>query len=481
MDLALENKILKEEIAQLKYQLEQLYKLLSGSKSERYKPTVTDPNQLSLFDLGEDEQSGTEDQLQTITYTKKKAAKNHVGRNDIPEHFPVEEIIIEPEQDTTDMIKVGEEVTEHVEYTPPVLKKIRTIRPKYAPKDKEGSFVIADIPLRALPKCMAGESLIIWLIIRKFVEHMPFYRQRQAIKRDFDWDIPSSTINDWFISVCSLLEPLYNRTKDKVLQSGYVQVDESPIKVQDNNKKGSTHQGYQWVYHSPEDKLLFFDYRKGRGKHGPKEILEHYVGLLQSDGYGVYDKIGQKHDIDLGACLVHVRRPYHDALSSDKVRAEYALGIFSQIYAIEATFKTLSPNQRKEERLTKILPLIKGLKAWVDKECVVVLPKSPIGKAMTYTQNQWNKVMTLFQDGRYELDNNLIENKIRPLALGRKNYLFAGSHVAAQRIAMMYTFFGSCAANDVNPSEWLTFVLDNIAHAKINDLDRFLPCNFKVT
>ena len=416
--------------------------------------------------------------LQTITYTKKKAQKNHVGRSDIPEHFPVEEVVIEPQEDTTDMVKVGEEVTEHVEYTPPVLKKVRTIRPKYAPKAKEGAFVIADLPSRALPKCMAGETLLTWIIIRKFVEHMPFYRQRQAIKRDFTWDIPSSTINDWFVSVCCLLEPLYNRTKEKVLESGYLQVDESPIKVLDSNKKGSTHQGYQWVYHSPEQKLLFFDYRKGRGKHGPQEILGNYQGLLQSDGYGVYDKISQKDGIDLAACLVHVRRPYFDALGSDKKRGEYALGIFGQVYAIEASLKQLSPDQRKEERLDKILPLVKELKAWVDQQCVLVLPKSPMGKAMAYTQNQWHKILMLFENSRYELYNNLIENKIRPLALGRKNYLFAGSHAAAQRIAMMYTFFGSCAANNVNPSDWLAFVLDNIADSKISDLDKFLPSNF---
>ena len=328
--------------------------------------------------------------------------------------------------------------------------RIKLIRPTYAPKEGEGSFVIAELPSRALPKSIAGEGLLTHLIIRKFVEHMPFYRQIQSIKREYEWEIPSSTINDWFSGVCELLEPLYNLLKQKVIQSGYVQVDESPIKVQDADKKGATHQGYQWVYHSPEEKLVYFDYRKGRGENGPKEVLEKYNGLLQCDGYGVYDKIGKKKAIQLAGCLVHLRRKYYEAKDSDKEMSDYALDIFNKIYQIESQYKDLDSKQRKDQRVKSILPLLNELKQWVDENQHKVLPKSPIGKAMKYTLLQWPKIKRIFEDGRFELDNNLIENKIRPLALGRKNYLFAGSHDGAQRIAMMYSFMGSCTANGLS-------------------------------
>jgi len=462
------------QIEQLKHELKELRRLIFGSKSEKYKSgSNADPMQLSLF--GDDQQQPVaEPEKQTISYQRSKAKKKS-GRTEIPEHFPVEQVILEPEQDVTDMVKVGEQVTRTVEYTPGVLKVIEYIRPKYAPKSKEGAFVIAELPSRALPKSIASESLLTWLITRKFVEHMPYYRQRQAIKRDHQWDLASSTINDWFAKVCVLLDPLYETLIAKALGSGYIQVDESPIKVMDSEKKGSTHQGYQWVYYSPEQKLLFFDYRKGRGVNGPKEKLEKYTGLLQSDGYGVYDKIAAKRDLTLGACLVHVRRYYSNALDSDRSRATYALDIFTKIYNLEREFAQLDPIERKAKRAELTLPLVKDLKQWIEQECIKVLPKSPIGKAMTYTQNQWQKIMTLFTDGRYQLDNNLIENKIRPLALGRKNYLFAGSHQGARRIAMMYSFFGTCAAQNINPTEWLEGTLKKISDTKTSQLETLLP------
>ena len=259
-----------------------------------------------------------------------------------------------------------------------------------------------------------------------------------------------------------------------------MQVDESPIQVLDNNnKKGSSHKGYQWVYHSPEEKLLFFDYHKGRDTEGPKRILEKYIGLLQSDGYNVYDTIAKQKSITIAACLVHVRRYFYKAKDNDKQRAEHALSIFNAIYKKESEYKTLSADGRKAKREKHIHPSLTELKIWADVESKKVLPQSPIGKAIEYLKTQWPKIEELFNNGRYELDNNLIENKIRPLALGRKNYLFAGSHEGAQRIAMMYSFLGTCAANDVNPMTWLTDTLEKINDTKIKDLAVLLPIKSK--
>ena len=209
--------------------------------------------------------------------------------------------------------------------------------------------------------------------------------------------------------------------------------------------------------------------------HGPKEVLENYNGWLQCDGYGVYDKIATLKGIQIAGCLAHARRYYHEALSNDKKRAEYALVIFQNIYEIERANKSMNPQDRKLDRLAKVKPHLDNLKSWVEEECVKVLPKSAIGKAMSYTQSQWHKLYNLLEDGRLEIDNNLIENKIRPLALGRKNYLFAGSHDGAKRIAMIYSFMGTCKANDVNPNEWLKNVLEKIPDTKMSELSNLLP------
>lgn len=273
--------------------------------------------------------------------------------------------------------------------------------------------------------------------------------------------------------MCGLLEPLYNKLKEKILESDYIQVDESPIKVLESDHKGKTHQGYQWVYHSPEQGLVLFHYRKGRGKEGPKEILSNYKGYLQCDGYTVYDKIGEQEGITLLGCLAHARRYYHKALNSDKKRAQYALDLFRKIYRED----TLSQDSEDKTayRLKHIKPLLEELKVWIEDQAMKVLPKSPIGKAMNYTLAQWPKLINIFVDGNLKLDNNLIENKIRPLALGRKNYMFAGTHQSAQRIAMMYSFFGSCAANGINPTQWMHETLEKIADTKLSNLESLLP------
>ena len=246
----------------------------------------------------------------------------------------------------------------------------------------------------------------------------------------------------------------------------------------DSDKKGSTHQGYQWVYHDPLQKLVLFNYRKGRGQHGPKELLDGYKGYVQCDGYTVYDKIGLDPDITMAGCLVHARRKFVDARDQDQARAEKALAIFSEIYREERAIKEAAAGDaemRKELRLQKVLPLLQQIKTWIQEEQFKVLPKSAMGKAMTYFINQYPKFEVIFEDGRIELDNNLIENAIRPLALGRKNFLFAGSHKAAQNAAMLYSFFGSCKMHGVNPQEWLEDTLQRIPDHSIQKLEELLP------
>ena len=464
---------LQQQYAQLRHELDQLKKMIFGSKRERFIAEIN-ANQLSLFTTEEVDAAIEQTEVKEHIEYDRKAPKKHNGRNELPEHLPVHEVIIEPTEDITGMTRIGEEITETLEYTPASLVKKRVIRPKYARKNAEG-IVIAQLPSRTLPKAIAESSLLTHIFISKFVDHMPFYRQIQRFKRDYNWEVSDSTINEWFIACCTLLQPLYDKLKEKVMSSGYIQADESPIKVLDQDKPGSTHQGYQWVYHSPESGLVLFTYRKGRGEHGPKEILSSYQGILQCDGYAVYDKIGMRPGVQLAGCLAHARRKYIEAKTNDKIRSEYALNLIQQIYGLERNSQTLSMDERTLYRQEHIKPLFDQFLSWAEKEYIQVVPKSPIGKAINYTLLQWEKLKSILIDSRIHLDNNLIENKIRPLALGRKNYLFAGSHDAAQRIAMMYSFLGSCKAHDINPSEWLKHTLDQIADTKMSELELLLP------
>lgn len=464
-----------DQIESLKFENEQLRKLIGGSKSERFVPTEIDSSQGNLFI---DEEQETVDssvvETESITYKRKKP-NTHPGRNKLPDHLPVEEVIIEPDEDVTGLKKIGEERTETLEYNPASLVKKITIRPKYAKADGQG-VVVAPLPSRPIPKGIAEASLLAYIMVSKFIDHLPFYRQIQRFKRDYDWDLSSSTINDWFIACCTLLKPLYNEIKKQMLDSHYLQADESPIKVQDSDKTGATHQGYQWVYRDPLKKLVVFQYRKGRGMQGPKEMLSEYKGkYLQSDGYKVYDKIAKLHSFSQVGCWAHTRRKFFDAKDNDPTLSTYALSKIQEIYKLEKEWKALEVDQRKTFRQEKIKPILDEFKIWLNQKSLIVLPKSPIGKAFTYAQNQWEKLYRIIEDGRLEIDNNRIENKIRPLALGRKNYLFAGSHASAQRIAMMYTFFATCKAKEINPYAWLKQTLEVLPETKLSQLYTLVP------
>jgi len=480
-----ENNIIAQkdaQIASLKEELNQLKKLIFGSKSERYVP-AQDDKQLNIFE--EEKVAEPIVEKEEITYQRDKQKKrNHPGRHKFPSHLEVDEIIIEPDFDTTDMVKIGAEVTDRLKYTKASLKIFREVREKYKAKESE-KIHIAPLPSRAIPRCIATNSLLAHIMVSKMVDHLPFYRQAQMYARDFGWHINRGTLGHWHKLVCELLEPLYQVLIKKIVESNYINADESPLKVLEKKEvKGKAPpdkkvmQGYMWVYRCMQSGLVFFNYRKGRGMHGPKEILANYEGYLQCDGYSVYDKMAKINiAIKLVGCHAHVRRKFFEAKDSDPKRAEYALKMYQQIYAIEQKLRTqkATAQQRKEERQAVTKPLLEELKNWVEKECVTVTPKSPMGKAMTYFQNQWHKLITVIEDGHLEIDNNLIENKIRPLALGRKNYMFAGSHDGAYRLAMMYSFFATCKAKDINPQIWLTETLDVIADHPVNRLEELLP------
>ena len=464
----------------LKHQLADLKRMIFGSKSERFVSSQ-DVSQLNIF--GEAQTGKPEVKTEDVSYQRtKKERKERPVRMKIPSHLPRVTEVIEPKEKEEDAQKIGEEVTELLEYSPSKIYVRQIIRPKYAKLNKEG-VIIAGMPSLPMPKGNAGASLLAYIMVSKFVDHLPFYRQIQIIKRQ-NLELSDSTLNGWFNSTTDLLEPLYDALAKELLDGDYLQADESPIGVQDSHKQGALHTGYQWVYRNPVKGLVLFKYHPGRARKAPEEMLKTFSGTLQTDGYTAYKNMQTKGEITLLACMAHARRYFEKALDNDKVRAEEMLKMIQQLYSMERKAKEKGINKIVVKRYRRVfaLTVLKQMEEWLKTNIIEVLPKSAIGKAIAYKLNLWPKLKGYIEDGKYEIDNNLIENAIRPLALGRKNYLFAGSHKAAQRAAMMYSFFATCKINKVEPLAWLTDVLNRIPEHKANRLNELLPQNWtKIT
>lgn len=474
---ALSKEDLIVEVMQLQHQVSLLQKMVFGPKSDRFKLPIEIPvNQLSLG-VNVEVVATVEVKKSTIKEHDrakvKVIAKAHPGRHTLPSNLRREEIIVEPSEDVSGCTRIGEEVTEVLEVTPAEFFVKRYVRPKYASKTEEG-VLIGDLPKRVIEKGIAGSSVLAMLIIGKFIDHLPIYRQIAIFKR-IGVSLHYNTVVDWCNQGLEVITPLYEQLKRRLLQSPYIQADETGMKVLDNEKKGSSHQGYLWAYRDAINNLVLFEYQPGRGKAAPGQLLKNFKGYLQTDGYAAYDQFVTQEGVTVIHCMAHARRYFVEAENNDKARSAHALFEIQKLYEIERQIKELTIEERLKMRQEQAVPILKGLQEWMVEQLKVVTPKSAIGEALAYAMKRWEKLSAYTGDGRLEIDNNKIENQIRPIALGRKNYLFAGSHESAQRIAMIYSLLGTCKANGVDPLKWLTHVLEQIPNRTVNDLDDLLP------
>ena len=459
----------------LKQQLSELQRLIFGAKSERYVPQI--PNQPTLFELPQEEV--VEKQTEEITYTRTKPEnKKQPLRLELPAHLPRMTEVIEPDSLPEDAKKIGENITEVLEYEPANIYVRKIVRPKYIIKqdDEQTQIITAQLPSLPIPKGNAGASMLAHILVSKFVDHLPFYRQSQMFKRQ-KLTLPESTINGWFNASCRLLNPLYQALKRQILSTDYAMADETPIPVQTQDKPGATHKGYHWAYCDPVHRLAMFDYRKTRGREGPDELLENFSGHLQTDGYTAYNNLKNQLNITQLACMAHARRKFEHALDNDKERADWALKMFAKLYDIErkARENALAENEIYTLRQEEAKPILTEIKTWLDENIHQTLPKSAIGNAIGYTLTLWPRLVRYLDQGRFHIDNNLIENTIRPIALGRKNYMFAGSHEAAQQAAIVYSLLATCKLNNIEPLGYLTKTLSIISDYPEERLHELLP------
>jgi transposase len=484
--LEISNKKLQETNAEqqlnidsLRLQLDQLKRMIFSSKQERFIPHAT-PDQLALpLDIETPAQITTTTSIQKISYDRvttktEKTPTHHPGRTKLPDHLQRQEIFIEPTENISGMKKIGEEITEELEYEPGKLFVKKYIRPKYVNIATE-KVVIAPMIDRPLPKCIAGAGLLTQLLIDKYVDHLPIYRICERFKRE-GVNINYNTMIDWVGQAIQLIQPLYEALKKKVLSSGYIHADETGLKVLDKDKKGSTHQGWLWAYLDSVQNMALFDYQPTRGRAAPYELLKNFEGYLQVDGYSAYDIFTSNKKITILYCMAHSRRKFFDAQQNDADRSAKALDYFQKLYTIERTIKeqNLSMEHVLIER-QKAKPILDEFHQWMKNEITQVIPKSPIGLAISYTLERWDGLCIYITNPKLNIDNNPVENSIRPIAIGRKNYLFAGSHEAAQRTAVLYSLMATCKLNDINPAEWLKNTLIAIPNHPINRIEELLP------
>lgn len=493
--LSATNNSLQKRIDELTAQVAWLNRQLFGRKSE--KLAAYDPNQLDLFSgqLPENATGIMEardkavDSLPETTAERKRERKNRKMMEDLP---VLEKVVIEPEGIDMNLYKkIGEEVTRVVEHKPGQLYIKEIIRPKYGLRDNTSlppsgmrSVEIAPLPLLPIYKGIAGPTLLAEILLQKYEYHLPFYRQVQQF-RHLGFKASESTIDGWFKPTVELLKPLYEVLKSEIIKSDYLQGDETTVPVMDKSTH-KTNKEYLWLVRAVEQRLVLFHYNNGsRSGTVIEKLTEGFNGYFQCDGFDGYESAFKtRKDVHIVNCMAHIRRHFEQAIKENKEMTEHALKEIQLLYRIEhdCDERELAAGQRKQERQEKSKPIMQALKLWMETEGIKYSPSSLIGKAITYAYTRWDNMMRYLEDGRIRIDNNLAENAIRPVTLGRKNYLFCGNHEAAVSMSVVCSLLATCKAHEVNPREYLNDVIAKMPYmqkASYNELLQLLPHKWK--
>ncbi len=487
------------EIKKLGDTLLWLRRKVFGKMSEKNLPL--DPDQLLLFEqehLTDEERARLDKEVEAAEQqmTKTITVKVKPSRRDLDATgLPTEVIDIYPDGTTDENGKIKDEYVEigtdessrleHIAAKTYIKKTVihKVMLKSDSDKTPEDRRIIgASLPLAPVNRCMAGASVLTDIIIGKFMYHLPFYRQIQQYKES-GITISDSTMGGWYEAAVEKLKLLYDILRQHILQSEYIQIDESVLPVIDSEKH-KARKGYEWCVRDAIRGAVMFYYDRGsRGSKVAREILGAYKGAIQCDGYDAYDQFEKNDNITVYGCWAHARRKFVDALNENNRLATEALCFIRKIYKVEsdADKAGLNADERKEQRLKISYPTIRLFETWMKETYLKVLPNSKMGDAIEYTYSLLPRLSRYVNDGRINIDNNLIENAIRPLALGRKNYLFCGNDASAYRAAIVYSLISTCKAVDVDPRTWMEDVLRKIPYCQRDQMDLagLLPFNWK--
>ena len=466
------------EIEKLRHMLVQANKRQFGKKSEKLS---TDEFQGLLFEFEEVPAPEVEKEIEVRSY--KRTTKN---RSESSSELPADEVIeYEPQECYCHCGKkltvLGkEDPIRELDYVPARYRRIDHVKVKKACASCRDRVYTGQLPpsVQPLERSRPGAGLLSHIIVSKYVDHMPLHRQEEILKRD-GIALSRQRMSDWCAKVFELLVPLYESLWKDILNEPYIQADETSIKVQDSSKKGTLHTGYLWGALSPPSKIGCFHYAQSRAGEVPKELFKGFKGVIQTDAYAGYNPVFLPDEVSRMACMAHIRRRFIALQKTYSTEANAIVALMAKLYAVEKETRLLSALERKQIRRKKAMPYLVKLYRYIRALRKTTLPKSLLRGALDYAWSQRHPMLQYLRDGIFEIDNNLIENQMRPVALGRKNWLFAGSHDGASRTALFYSLLDTCRLNKVNPYEWLRFVLQNIHSHPASRINELLPQNWK--
>jgi transposase len=483
---------LHTENQELKQQLTYFKRMIFGQKRERFIPSIPEEQMTleGIFDHVGAKIPGFAETQETITYDRRKPKKGH-GRNPIPDDLHREKHILDvPESEKTcsccggQKKHIGDEITEELEFKPAIFFVNQYVRPKYAcPQCPINGITTAPLPPRPIDKGVAGTGLLSYILVSKHVDHLPLYRLEQMFKR-YNIHLNRSTMDGWIAQLCFNLEAVYRVMHRQLLENSFlIQADETRMNVKDDTVKDKCAIGFLWPYVG-DGKLAVFEFKDSHAREGPTDFLADFrERYLMSDGYAGYNQVIEKNQLRHLMCWAHARRKFFEAKDLHPQFAENVLTLIGALYEVEREReegqKTITPQKRHDLRQQKSKPVLDQLKVLLENPGTVILPKNNLSQAIAYTLNHWEKLNRFLEDGRLPIDNNLVENTIRPVALGRKNYLFAGSPEGAHRLAIIYSLVATCKLNDINPYEYFYDILPKIPSYPAKNIADLTPVNWR--
>ncbi len=470
-----------KEIASYQHKLDQMIKRLFGRSAEKVDPAqlelafreavgepaeVVDPAATALASEAPD------DEETAATKRERRVTK----RRRLPEHLPLEDRHVYPEVTSCcgePMKDAGVEIVEVLDFEPASYKRVRIVKHKSACVVKNHNVVRAAAIEEPFKRASIGSGMLAQVITAKYADHTPLNRQVVIAKR-FGVDLEKSTMCGWLAEAAFALTPVHREIKRLALSSSVLHVDDTPITIQDRTAPGGSRRGYLWAYHG-EQGDVFFEYTPHRKRDGPAGVLENYRGYVVADAYSGFDGLFVRGSsrIEVG-CWAHARRRFFEAIQTETAAAS-AIGFIRNMYLVEAELKLATVEERLAARRDRTTPILAKFKEWLDANAKTVLPKTPLGDAIGYTVRQWEALTRFVQDGRLPLDNNVVERDLRGVAVGRANWLFAGSDEGAKRAAVFLSLIQTCRVNKVEPFHYLRDVFDKLGSTSQNRVFDLTP------
>jgi len=485
-----------QQLAEAQAIIADLKRELFGAKADKLNEEQEEQLRQLVGDAQEQSQRAAplsrevlEDALAQERADQRQRAKERRRRHLPPVELEKQQVILEPADKLCPTSgqprpRIGQEVTTEYDYIAAKLIIRQIVRPKYGGCQKPccQGVAIAPLPPRLVPQSKLGLGLAVYLLLSRFDDHLAYYTLERIFRERFGVVITRQQMVQWVEKVAHLLQAIYWLIWKELEADDYLQIDESPVKVLDPEVKGKAAQGYLWFYSQPGG-YVFLEFHQSRGRDGPRARLRGFRGTMQTDGYELYDALRKERPSTLKriGCVSHARRKFYKALLESCSEALWFIGQMRQLYQLERELKDASPQERRKGRLQKAPALWLAMKrrAEVLRADPRVLPQSTLGKAVRYLLNEYTALIGYLRDGRFEIDSNLVENDVRPSAVGKKRWLFIGHPNAGWRSAVIYTIIQSCRRYGINPQEYLTDVLRRLPSMTTSQVKDLLPANWK--